>query len=231
MGWPRSGDLPMTSIPLPPSQRDKALSILRAAALSGEILKLEEIALRSGSSLKTAHLARRELIASGELDPASLPALGRRRSTTSRAPAPSARPATSGRPPGTGGLAFSPSDIVQAVLTGESIPLSTEQQRAILSGLILHSPDHNAKIAAQNALTRLDAQAGASLSAGPGVPLTEEARITRLSRLMTACGWITVRKAIKSAFNRDLEAEVQVTPTLSATLTVGPSVVKNVPGA
>lgn len=80
----------------------------------------------------------------------------------------------------------------------------------MLSQLIIHSPDHNVKVAAQNALTRLDAQAGASIGVGPGIPLTEDDRVGRLVRLFHACGWITVRRAVKEAFDKDLGDKVQV---------------------
>lgn len=94
------------------------------------------------------------------------------------------------------------SAMVQRVLSGESVPLTTEQQRALLSELILHSPNHAIKVAAQNSLTKLDAQTGGGVSYSPGVPLTVEQRVKRLSLLMQACGFQVVKLSLKTAFPR-----------------------------
>lgn len=95
-----------------------------------------------------------------------------------------------------------PKLFIDRVLSGGATTLSTDQQRAALSELILHTPNPSIKVAAQNALTRLDAQAGGTVALGPGAPLTEIARADRLALLMQACGLITVRTALKIAFPR-----------------------------
>lgn len=99
------------------------------------------------------------------------------------------------------------SAMIQRVLSGESVPLTLEQQRALLSELILHSPNHAIKVAAQNSLTKLDAQTGGGVSYSPGVPLTVEQKVKRLSLLMQACGFQIVKLSIKAAFPRAVSLE------------------------
>lgn len=92
-----------------------------------------------------------------------------------------------------------PREFIQRVLSGTS-SLTVDQQRAALSEIILHSTNEANKVAAQNALTRLDAQAGHAIHYGPGDPLTDEAKASRLSALIAACGLPITRAAIKLAF-------------------------------
>lgn len=92
-----------------------------------------------------------------------------------------------------------PREFIQRVLSGTS-SLTVDQQRAALSEIILHSANEANKVAAQNALTRLDAQAGHAIHYGPGDPLTDEAKASRLSALIAACGLPITRAAIKLAF-------------------------------
>lgn len=94
------------------------------------------------------------------------------------------------------------STMVQRVLSGESTPLTTDQQRALLSELILHSPNHAIKVAAQNSLTKLDAQSGSGTSYAPAAPMTAEQKTARLSLLMKACGFHVVKQALQLAFPR-----------------------------
>lgn len=93
-----------------------------------------------------------------------------------------------------------PRAFIDRVMGGQATLLTPDQQRAVLSELILHTPNPAIKVSAQNALTRLDSQSGASALLGPGVPLTEDGRVDRLALLMAACGLPTIRRALSKAF-------------------------------
>lgn len=93
-----------------------------------------------------------------------------------------------------------PRAFIDRVMGGQATMLSPDQQRAVLSELILHTPNPAIKVSAQNALTRLDSQSGTAAILGPGVPLTEDGRVDRLALLMSACGLPTIRRALAKAF-------------------------------
>lgn len=158
--------------------QDKVRDTIKSAISAGEFLTLKEIAARSSCSIRTAHTVRTFLVASGEIPPRLSPRHG-------------------GRP-----KKSRPLDIPTPPLGGlfDMEGLSTEQQRSILSQLIVSSPNDAIKVAAQNALTRLDSISGSSVNLGPGAPLSESDRVNRLSTLMSACGLVTVRTALKLSF-------------------------------
>ncbi len=93
-----------------------------------------------------------------------------------------------------------PRTFINRIMSNQATMLTADQQRAVLSELILHTPNPAIKVSAQNALTRLDSQSGASMVLGPGVPLTEDGRVDRLSLLLVACGLPTIRRALAKAF-------------------------------
>ena len=158
-----------------------------AAYEAGHLMTLKEITQKFGCSIRTAHKARHALVAES-LIPAE-------------AVSPGGRPPKERTIRGLGGAKSQiTDDTISHLLAGDQVPLSTEQQRQILSGLILKSPNDAIKVAAQNALTRLDAQAGSALSVGPSAPLSDEGRIERLAMLMKACGLVIVKKSLQSAF-------------------------------
>jgi hypothetical protein len=147
----------------------------------GRLSTIAQIAQRFGVSIWTVHNLRR--------------------GTPTPRPRPLAPPPEP--PSGADILAIASSDprgFIEKVLSGSATMLSTDQQRSALSELILHTPNPSIKVAAQNALTRLDAQAGGTTQLGPGPPLTDDGRIDRLSRLMSACGARLTRRAFAKAF-------------------------------
>lgn len=158
---------------------------------SGHLVTLKEIATRWACSMRTAFTIRNGLVTAGILPQGEIRSGGR-----------------GGRPPNA-----PPSE-------PQKLSLSVDEQRSLLSQLIVGSPSHAIKVAAQNALTRLDAQAGTSMSFGPGAPLTEPARVERLTLLLKACGLVTVRSAMKRAFPKSYaryEVALVEEPTVETT--------------
>lgn len=158
---------------LPKTQRAEILAHLRTP--SGASATLAHLAKQFGVSIWTIHRLR------ASLEPAPAP------------PEPASILAEA---------AENPRAFVERILTGHATTLSTDQQRAALSEIVLHTPNPSIKVAAQNALTRLDAQAGITAALGPGPPLTDEDRAKRLSLLMSAVGLPTVRRALHLAYPR-----------------------------
>jgi hypothetical protein len=160
--------------------REDLRQLILTEAAAGHIMTLSEIAARGSISIRTAHTLRSALVKEGLIPSGSIRRGGRREKNPP--------------PPPSGDSPRSIEDILA------SPSLTTDQQRSLLSHIILTSAVEANRVAAQNALTRLDAQAGATTRVGPGAPKSEEQRIARLSLLMRACGLVTVRAALRISF-------------------------------
>lgn len=89
---------------------------------------------------------------------------------------------------------------VEAIIN--SSVLTPQEQRERLSWLAHHAAREGDQVSALRALQQLDAALSAHQSPGPGVPLTDEDRIRRLSLLLEACGEELSAQAWKRAFTR-----------------------------
>lgn len=164
--------------------KDAIRAFVLDAARSGNPVILRDIADKFGISVRTAHKIRASLVASGDLPlHAANPKRGGRAHARPASPDPWEK-------------------VIQDVMDGKVTPLSEEQQKALLSVTIMSHPNGNLRVAAQNALTRLNAQSQTTSTYSPGIPLTDEARIDRLALMLKSQGLVIARAALSKAFPR-----------------------------
>lgn len=118
-------------------------------------------------------------------------------------------------------------EVIQQVLLGNGLKLSPLQQAQVYSGLATHPKAHpGTVISALNGLRALEASAAQTNDIGPGIPLTPEQRIHRLSLLLEACGPTTAKAAWSRAFpssKYNPTSRVALTPTPPSETDVGAS--------
>lgn len=178
------------------------------ALARGEVVTIAQVMDHFKCSRRTAQYCRARLLRDGAIPAGVIRKGGRPRRPIAETRLPDSDWSAQLPPPEVPNIdQKSASAMIQRVLSGESVPLTTEQQRAILSELILHSPNHAIKVAAQNSLTKLDAQSGGGVSYAPPIPMTNDAKAKRLALLMQACGLSISKFAFGIAFPRSTELE------------------------
>lgn len=92
-------------------------------------------------------------------------------------------------------------EIIRQVLDGKGIKLTPQQQAQVYSGLATHpKAQPGTVISALNGLRALEASAQQTNDIGPGIPLTREGKVHRLSLLLSAVGLDIAAEAWKKAY-------------------------------
>ncbi len=112
-------------------------------------------------------------------------------------------------------------EIIQQVLAGNGIKLTPQQQAQVYSGLATHpKAQPGTVISALNGLRALEASAQQTNDIGPGIPLTREGKVHRLSLLLMAVGEDLASEAWEKAYptlSPPPETDVQPGSNLEAT--------------
>jgi len=92
-------------------------------------------------------------------------------------------------------------EIIENVLAGKGRKITPQEQAQIYSGLATHpKAQPGTVISALNGLRALEASAQQTNDLGPGIPLTEEGKVHRLSLLLMAVGPSIAAKAWEKAY-------------------------------
>lgn len=112
-------------------------------------------------------------------------------------------------------------EVIQKVLSGQGRKLTPLEQAQVYSELSIHpKAQPGTVIAALNGLRALEASAQQTNDIGPGVPLTHEGKVHRLSLLLMAVGPELAAEAWERAYpslTPPPETDVQPEPNLEAT--------------
>lgn len=112
-------------------------------------------------------------------------------------------------------------EVIQKVLSGQGRKLTPLEQAQVYSELSIHpKAQPGTVIAALNGLRALEASAQQSNDIGPGVPLTHEGKVHRLSLLLMAVGPELAAEAWEKAYpslTPPPETYVEPSPNLEAT--------------
>lgn len=110
-------------------------------------------------------------------------------------------------------------EIIEQVLAGKGRKLTPLEQAQVFSALAIHpKAQPGTVISALNGLRALEASAQQTNDVGPGIPLTHEARVHRLSLLLKAVGPEVAAEAWERAYPTPTpETDVDPEPNLEAT--------------